>query len=433
MPFTMTMPKLSPTMEEGIIAKWHRKEGDFVEAGAVVLEVTTDKATVEYEAVDEGYLRKILIAEGGSAMINEAIAVFTVEKEESIKGYQPEGVAPQQVAKAAEKVEAAQVKAEPKVAAVAASGSAMIQPAFEPEPPLEQYEFSAPAAVSGRVLASPLARKIAETQRLDLSSVKGSGPGGRIVKRDLERAQPAGPIAFGRHAIPCEMPGTYEEEAMTPMRKAIGRRLQQSKTFIPHFYVTQEVDASALVETRRQLQEYGVKVSYNDLIVRATALTLREKPALNSGFNSVADKIIHFKTIDIAIAVSIEGGLITPIVRHADYKNVGELGIEIKGLAKRAREGKLRPNEYQGGSFTISNLGMYGITDFMAVINPPQSSILAVGGIRECPVVRNGAVVPGHILKLSVACDHRVVDGSQAAEFLTTVKRFLENPAGLLV
>jgi pyruvate dehydrogenase E2 component (dihydrolipoamide acetyltransferase) len=430
MPFTLTMPKLSPTMEEGTVAKWHKKEGEAVQPGDVVMEVTTDKATVEYQAVDEGYLRRILVEEGATVRINEAIAVLTADAKESIEGYVPEGL---KLAKPAIAEETAPRPVEAEAKKARPEGGAVAQPAFEPVPPLTSYQFPSPAVPATRVVASPLAKKLAQLQHLDLSTVAGSGPGGRIVKRDLAKAQPAATVTFGSHSLPTLLPGTYEEETPTPMRRTIGRRLQQSKTFVPHFYVTQEVDASPLTEARRQLQEYGIKLSYNDLILRAVALALREKPALNSGYNTITDKIIRFKTIDIAVAVSIEGGLVTPIVRHADYKNVGQIGIEVKALAKKAREGKLQPEEYLGGSFTLSNLGMYGITEFLAIINPPQAAILAVGGVRDCPVVRSGAIVPGQLMNLSLACDHRVVDGAEAADYLGVLKRFLENPAGLLV
>lgn len=434
MPMTLTMPKLSPTMEEGTIAKWHKKEGDQVAPGDVLMEVATDKATIEYEAVDEGVLRKILVHEGESARVNQGVAIFTADSQESLSGYEPEGLDLKVNEPAGEHAETSRQDVGKQGVAVKVEGAGVfIQPAFEPVAPLEGYTFSTATSLGKRVNASPLAKRLAESQRLDLSEVKGSGPGGRIVKRDLDKAPPASMLAFGGSQIPQLKPGTYEEESLSPMRKAIGRRLQQSKTFIPHFYVAQEINAGAMVEIRRQLQEYGVKLSYNDLIVRAAALALREKPALNSGYNSVSEKIVRFKTIDIAIAVSIDGGLITPIIRHADYKKVGELAAEVKALAKRAREGKLQPTEYQGGSFTISNLGMYGVTDFMAVINPPQCAILAVGGIRETPIIQAGQVIPGKLLNLSVACDHRVVDGADAAEFLNVMKRFLEHPAGLIV
>jgi pyruvate dehydrogenase E2 component (dihydrolipoamide acetyltransferase) len=429
MPFTLKMPKLSPTMEEGTLVAWQKKEGDFVEAGAVLLEVATDKATVEYEAIDEGFLRKILVKGGDEALVNEALAVFTLDKEESIEGYVPEGLIPVEVvAKEEEPSETSStsVTRQP----VAAGGLAM--PAFEPEPPLE-LQNSGPSYSGGRSFVSPLAKKWAEDKGLDLTTVKGSGPRGRIMSRDLDMAQPGATVGFGTESEPTDPPGTYEEENLTPMRKIVGKRLQEAKTFIPHFYVTQVFDAQPVANAREELKGYGVKLTFNDFIVRACALALRKHPSINSGFNSVNQTIVRFRTIDIGIAVSVDGGLYTPLVRHADHKNLGEISSEVRLLAKRARENKLEPHEYKGGSFTISNLGMFGISDFIAVINPPQAAILAVGGIRDVPVVKNGEIVPGKTMSVTLSSDHRVIDGAAAADFLRTLKGYLENPSGLLV
>lgn len=433
MPFTLTMPKLSPTMDEGTIVKWHKSVGDQVEAGDVLLEVATDKATVEYNALDSGWLRKILISDGKQAIVNQAIAIFTEDKKESIEGYQPTGIAPATEQKPAE-AKAVKTKEEAIAEAPKAKSAALMQPAFVPEAPLQQYEFLSPSEQADkRIKASPLAKKLAKERGLDLSTLKGSGPGNRIVKEDLERAQPAGTVAFGHRESPTVAPGTYEEETMSPMRKVIGQRLQESKSFIPHFYVQQTIDAQPLFAIREQLTNNGLKLTFNDFIVRACALTLKKHPNVNSGFNSVNQTIIRFKTIDIAVAVSVNGGLITPIVRHADFKNLGELSVEVKDLAKRAKEGKLEAHEYKGGSFTISNLGMYGVTDFQAIINPPQAAILAVSGIQDIPVVKNGVVVAGKVMNLQLSVDHRVIDGVAAAEFIKSLQKLLESPAILLV
>ncbi len=434
MPFTLTMPKLSPTMENGTIAKWHKKVGDKVEAGDLLIEVATDKATVEHNALDSGLLRKILINDGEEASVNEPIAIFTEEKEESIEGYAPEGAIKETV-KPEEKTNVAleEEVAKPKKHALAETG-VMVQPAFVPEAPLENYEFGIPSgSIGGRIKVSPLARKIADEKGLDLTTVKGSGPGGRIMRDDLEKAQKSGTIAFGRREIPAEEPGAYEEEKLTPIRKVIGQRLQEAKTFIPHFYVTQAIDVESLVQMREQLSVMDIKVSYNDCVIRACALALREHPNINSGFNSVNQSIVRYKTIDISVAVSIEEGLITPIIRHADFKNLGEISVEIRSLAKKARERKLAMEEYKGGSFTVSNLGMYGVTDFQAIINPPQAAILSVSGIHNVPLVKNGQVVPGKVMNISLSVDHRVIDGVAAAEFIKKVQKYLENPSSLLV
>ncbi|MEI8365819.1 MAG: pyruvate dehydrogenase complex dihydrolipoamide acetyltransferase [Parachlamydiaceae bacterium] len=435
MPFTLTMPKLSPTMEEGVIVKWHKKVGDQIEDGDLLIEVATDKATVEFNAMDAGWLRQIIIEEGQEAIVNQAIAILTEKKNESIEGYQPEGEkAPEAApaAKASSKASSKETAAAPASAAAPGQGT-MRQPAFVPEAPLEKFDFSRPETTASRLKASPLARKLAKEQGLDLSTVKGTGPGHRIVSADLTKAQPSGIVAFGRTERPDKAPGSYVEESLTPMRKVIGQRLQEAKTFIPHFYVSLKIDAEPMMNLREQLKSHEVKVTFNDFIVRATALALRAHPNVNSGFNSVSNSVIRFETIDISVAVSVNGGLITPIVRHADFKNIGELSLEVKQLAARAKDGKLEPHEYKGGSFTISNLGMYGVSDFVAIINPPQAAILAVSGIIPTPVVRNGQVVAGHEMMLTLSGDHRVIDGVAGAEFLRTLQRLLVNPGVLLV
>lgn len=416
-------------MESGTIVRWIKKEGDFIKAGDVLFEVATDKATVEYSALDDGYLRKILIPESGEAHVNEAVAIFTESKEESIEGYQPEGIKVKQAV-----AEPAALGSKKEGEVIAPKGIGMTQMAFTPASPLEQYQFEWPRdQVSSKILASPLAKKLAKERGVDLASVKGSGPNKRVTSRDLDLAQPSAPATFGRKTPPQVAPGFYEEEKLSPMRKVIGERLQGSKTFIPHFYVRQTVHMDDLVDIREQLKASEIKLTFNDFIIRAVAIALKQHPIINSGFNSVTSSIIRFKTIDISIAVSIDGGLITPIIRHADYKNLGELSSEAKMLAARAKEGKLEPHEYQGGSFTISNLGMYGIDDFVAVINPPQAAILAVGGIIETPVIKEGKVKVGKTVTLTLSSDHRVIDGAEAALFLQTIKKHLEHPAILLI
>jgi len=434
MPYTQMMPKLSPTMETGTLVKWHKKEGDGIRAGELLFEVATDKATVEYNALDEGFLRKILIGEGEEAAVNQPVAILSATKEESLEGYVPEGVPPPEEKVEVVKEEAPAAKREALVAPTPAGGGGLVLPTFVPEPPLKEYEFRrAQELIEGRVLASPLARKLAQERGIDLFTVKGSGPNRRVMSRDLELGQPEAPAAFGRREEPQLVPGSYEEETPSLVKKIVGKRLQESKTFIPHFYVTQEINAEPLVLAHEQLKNHGIKVSFNDFIIRAAALALRQHPEINSGYHSVHNTLIRFKTIDICVAVSIDGGLITPIVRHADFKSLGEISVEVRSLAKRAREKKLEKQEYQGGSFTISNLGMYGITDMVAVINPPQAAILGVGGIQEKPVVKEGKVDAGKILSLTLSSDHRVIDGSEAAQFLKTLKSLLENPAILLV
>ena len=435
MPFTFTMPKLSPTMEEGTIAKWHKKEGDFVRAGDLVLEVATDKATVEHNALDEGFLRKILVKEGLGAVVNQPIAIFTEKKEESIEGYQPEG----------EVGKTAPLEAIPCLKAA--------EVAIAPEEHIE---------TTGRLFASPLARRLARERGLELSKIKGSGPHGRILSRDLEKLKvealvqpveippvveaPVVETLFVEPTPVVEAPPTpviretpavseadFEEIPLTPMRKVIAQRLQESKSTIPHFYETQEVIVDRLVAVRNELADNGIKLTYNDFVLRAVALSLKEHPAVNSGFNAKTQAIIRFKTIDISVAVSLESGLITPIIRNADTKKISELSSEMKDLGKRAKEGKLSLAEFVGGSFTISNIGMFGITEFKAIINPPQAAILAVGGIIDQPIVKEGQVVPGKVMRLTISADHRVLDGTDVAKFLKTLQKHLENPSLLLI
>lgn len=401
MPFTVTMPKLSPTMEEGSIARWLKNEGEYVEAGDAFIEIVTDKSTVEHAALDAGWLRKILVQKNQTAQVNQAIAVFTEQENENIEEYQPEGSSPTQ-----EHVSIQQ----------------------ETQPDL--HTKIAPSEPTTRIKASPLARKLAKKQGLNLSFIQGSGPEGRIMSRDLSRA-PSSTMAREESAKVAA--GTFEEESLSAMRKVIAQRLQDAKSSIPHFYCTQEVRFDKIVSLREELISLGIKVSFNDFILRATALALREHPHVNSGFNPTSRMIMRFKTIDIAIAVSIPDGLITPIIHFADYKSLVELSKEVKSLAAKAQANKLKQEEYIGGSFTVSNLGMYGISEFVAIINPPQAAILAVGGIEEKPIVVDKKIEIGKTLKLNLSADHRVLDGIDAAKFLKTLQKYLEAPAALLL
>lgn len=425
MPITITMPALSPTMTKGVIAAWLKKEGEKVEVGDVLCEITTDKSTVEFQSIEEGYLRKIVVSEKGSAVINQGIAVLTATKDEDIANYKLEEP---NLKKAAPKQEATEEREEKKEERK--EGSAISIASFTPSPPKTWYRL--PEREEGIPHASPLAKKLAKEKGLLLSSVKGSGPEGRVIAKDLEFAQKEGLSSYLRNDTPILAPGTYEEEELTPVRQIIGDRLQASKMTIPHYYLVDEIHADRMIDLRSQLKELGIKVSFNDFIIRATAIALKKHPIINSGYNSQDNKIIRFKTVDISMAVSIPEGLITPIIFHADRKNLVELSEEASILAKKARNGALKPEEYQGGSFTISNIGMYGISSFSAVINPPQAAILAVGAIKEKAIVKNSKIEIGNILKVTLSSDHRVIDGVDAAEFLVTLRRLLENPAALI-
>ena len=390
MPFTITMPKLSPTMTEGVVHRWHKKPGDRIEPGDLLLEIATDKATVEHASLDEGYLRVIVCGDGQKAEVNQPLAICTETPDESIEGYSA-----QAVIQTGPKAEKPQVQEAPKPVVKA---------------PTE------------RVLASPLAKKLARDKGIDLHAVSGSGPRGRIMSRDLKEAP----------AKPCPKatvkPSLTTEETLTPMRQVIAKRLQESKSLIPHFYVRQELDASRIVALREELKSLERPFTVNDFILKATAAALRKHPEINVGFNEATGKYIRFADIDICVAVTIAGGLITPIITGADKKSLKAISEETKALAQKARDGKLQPHEYVGGSFTVSNLGMYGITEMTPIINPPQGAILGVGGIADAAFVKNGAIVVGKKLVLTLSCDHRIIDGSTAAEFLRTLKQLIENP-----
>ncbi len=385
MPFTITMPKLSPTMEEGTVQQWHKKPGDYVQAGDVLLEIATDKATVEHASLDDGYLRAILCKDGTKAKVNEPLAIMTETETESIDGFTPVKTAPQPAVKPV-------AKETPK--------------AHTPEKPQ-----------AGRVLASPLAKKLAKERGLDLTALSGSGPRGRIMSRDLESA-PA-------QVVPSE--NSFEE--LTPMRKVIAKRLQQSKSLIPHFYVRQELDVSALIAMRQELKELGSSYTVNDFILKACAVCLQKHPEINVGFNEETQKLIRFAQVDLCMAVTVAGGLITPIIKNAAAKSLKAISEEAKALAGKARESKLQPNEYIGGSFTVSNLGMFGITEMTPIINPPQGAILGVGAVSDAPFVHDGAIRIGKKVVLTLSCDHRIIDGSDGAKFVRTLKELLEHPA----
>lgn len=395
MTFTFTMPKLSPTMESGVIAKWHKKVGDKVEPGDLIIEVSTDKATVEHNALDGGFLRQIIVPEGGEAKVNEPIAILTEKADSAIE-------VPEEKASAVAKAEEL------------------------PKEELKPVKEVAASVKEDRIKASPLAKKIAEQQNIDLRHIEGTGPSGRIVKKDLEKASSV------PKPVPA-LPKEIKEEPLSPIRKVIAKRLQEAKNSIPHFYVTMEVYADALVHFREQLSHSGYKVSFNDLVVKAAAIALRSHPQINSGFNDKNQTIIRYPTIDISVAVSVDSGLITPIVNQADHKTLSDISAEIRELVKKAKEGKLRPEEFQGGSFTISNLGMYGVSEFQAIINPPQAAILAVSGILDKPIVKNGKIEIGKTLNLTLSVDHRVIDGVAAAEYLKTLQKILENPITLVI
>ncbi|TVR96869.1 MAG: pyruvate dehydrogenase complex dihydrolipoamide acetyltransferase [Rhodospirillales bacterium] len=451
MPIQVLMPALSPTMTEGKLAKWLKKEGDAVESGDVLAEIETDKATMEVEAVEEGVLGRILVPEGTEGVaVNAPIALLLEEGEDES--------ALDQAAADAEKAaaEAPPAAAEtPKQQPAAAPAKPEQAPeAKSSPPPAQPAAATAPERAKGeRIFASPLARRLAAEAGLDLANIAGSGPHGRIVKRDIEKAstEPAARPAALPEAAPAAAPAAAEpakaaipepttpfrEVPNTTMRKVIARRLAASKREIPHYYLTIHCCLDAVMELRRELNarapegEGGYKLSVNDFVVRAVALALRRYPAANSSWTDEAIRL--FETVDVAVAVDSPGGLITPVVRNADHKGLAAISNEVKALAAKAREGRLAPEDYQGGGFTVSNLGMYGISEFAAIINPPQSCLLSVGAAEQRPVVRDGALAVATMMSCTLSADHRSVDGARGAEFLAIFKGLIEEPLTMLL
>ena len=409
MPIEILMPALSPTMTEGNLANWIKKEGDKVKAGEVLCEIETDKATMEVEAVDEGILGKILVAAGTeNVAVNAPIAVLLEDGEDakSLEGFKS-------------KVESqkSEVKKE-EVKEVEAPAPAPVQ--------------AAPVNI-GRIKASPLAKRLAAEKGIDLSRIQGSGPHGRIVKADLDKAP-----ASGASAAPAGVVRRNPVESLAipnnNMRKVIAKRLLESKLTIPHFYLSIDVQIDALLKARAAINEKGngaYKISVNDMIIKASGLALRDVPAANGSWTDAA--IVQYNNVDISVAVAIDGGLITPVIRNADQKSLPQISNEMKDLATRAKANKLAPEEFQGGGFSISNLGMMGIKNFSAIVNPPQSCIMAVGAGEERVIVKNGQMQVANMVSLTISCDHRVVDGAVGANLLAAFKVYMEEPILMFV
>lgn len=437
------MPKLSPTMEEGQIARWLKKEGDKVAMGEPLAEIDTDKATMEMQALAEGVLRKIIIDEGQSAPLGDLIAIIGTADEDisSLLSAAPAAApAPDQKAP------------EPPPPAPAA------EPAEQPAPPQAQAAAAgtaangrqtasapAPAPPSGRLIVSPLAARMAAESGLDLRSVQGSGPGGRIIKKDIEAAlsQPqaaTAPQRYPRAVEPAQFQpaavaaaSAYRDEPATQIRQTIAKRLVTSLGPVPHFFLTTDIEMDRAAEMRRGINalDPDLKISINDIIIKVTAAALMQHPEVNASFQ---EKFIrYYEHADIGVAVAIEDGLITPVVRAADQKSLSQIAAEVRELAERARSKRLKPEEYTGATFSISNLGMFGIDEFTAVINPPEGAILAVGAMTPKPVVRDNEVVIRQIMRVTMSCDHRIIDGATGAKFLQTFKKILENPLYLVV
>jgi pyruvate dehydrogenase E2 component (dihydrolipoamide acetyltransferase) len=436
------MPKLSPTMEEGQISRWLKKEGDKVSMGEPLAEIDTDKATMEMQALAAGVLRKIVVNEGQSAPLGQLIAVIG-EPNEDIASLLSEAPA------------AAPAPAAPKEAV---PEPAPAPPPPAPAPPAPQARAAAAgnaglgngrqapsAAASGRMIVSPLAARMAAESGLDLRSVQGSGPGGRIIKRDIEAAlsQPKAapeaprypravePVRFQPAAVAAA--SAYRDEPATQIRQTIARRLVTSLGPVPHFFLTTDIEMDRAAEMRRSINALDpeLKISINDIIIKVTAAALLQHPQVNASFQERF--VRYYEHADIGVAVAIEDGLITPVVRAADQKSLSQIAAEVRELAERARSKRLQPEEYTGATFSISNLGMFGIDEFTAVINPPEGGILAVGAMTPQPVVRDNEIVVRQMMRVTMSCDHRVIDGATGAKFLQTFKKILENPLYLVV
>jgi pyruvate dehydrogenase E2 component (dihydrolipoamide acetyltransferase) len=458
MPINITMPALSPTMEEGNLAKWLVKEGDTVSAGDVIAEIETDKATMEVEAVDEGTVAKIVVPDGSEGVkVNAVIAILAAEGEDVSEAASSGGTS-SAPAKEEPKAEAAPAKEEPKAAATPAPGPA--KAAQTQAIPDNVKAGPVPVKDGERVFASPLARRIAKSEGVDITAVSGTGPHGRIVKRDVEAAiaggakapaaadkspvtpAPAAAMATGPSTdavLKLFEEGSYELVKHDGMRKTIAKRLQESKQTIPHFYVSVDCELDALLKLRSELNAAAprkddrpaYKLSVNDMVIKSLALALRDVPDANVSWTDEA--MVKHKHADVGVAVSIPGGLITPIVRQAEMKSLSVISNEMKDLGKRAKERKLQPQEYQGGTTAVSNMGMMGVKDFAAVVNPPHATILAVGAGEKRAVVKDDAIAIAQVMTVTLSTDHRCVDGALGAELLAAFKGYIENPMSMLV
>lgn len=431
------MPKLSDTMEEGVIASWNVKEGDKVESGDVIAEVETDKATMEVEVFDSGTILKILVKEGDAVPLGGTMAIIGEEGEDisDLLG-DDSGEADKESGSDDE-----QAKSDSKKKDADSEDGSGKKEAFDPilgdidkkkDTPKESKKSEESSEDDGRIKASPLARNMAKDKGIKLSDVEGSGPDGRIIKKDIEEYKPSEKTTSKSVDVPSFEDAESEDVKISQMRKAIARRLSESKFTNPHFYETVDVDMESAIEARKKLNEVSeVKISFNDIVVKAVSAALRRHPDVNSSW--MDDVIRKHGDVNVAVAVAIDEGLMTPVIRHSDKKNLRQISVETKELAGKARDRKLQPEEMEGSTFTISNLGMFGIEEFTAIINPPNACILAVGAIRDVPVVKDGEVVPGKRMKMTLSSDHRIVDGAKAATFLNTLQQMLENPLAMVL
>ncbi len=411
MAVVINMPRLSDTMEEGVVAKWHVKVGDQINEGDLLAEIETDKATMDFEAFpgQEGKLLYVGIQEGETAPVDNVLAILGDDNDDvdAILAEQGNGSTAEAPAEEAPKAEA----------------PAEVAPATQAIAPATSESDS-------RVKASPLAKKMAEEKGINLQQVQGSGEGGRIVKRDIDSFTPGQAAAASSSTMGATE--SYTDLPVSQMRKTIARRLAESKFTAPHFYLTVEIDMDNAVATRKRINEKGdVKISFNDLVIKAAAVALTKHPAVNSAW--MGDTIRQNHHVHIGVAVAVDEGLLVPVIRHANAKGMVEISSEVRDLAGKAKNKELQPKDWEGNTFTISNLGMFGIEEFTAIVNPPDSCILAVGGIRQVPVVKNGEIVVGNVMKVTMSCDHRVVDGATGSQFLQTFKQMMEEPVTMLL
>ena len=412
------MPRLSDTMTEGVIADWHKKVGDTVNKGDILADIETDKATMELESYKSGKLLYVGAQKGEKILVNALLAIIGDEKKVDVQ-------------KVVEAIKGNATTTQTATSAPVAQEAASTAPAEQHSPSLNG---------DGRIKASPLAKKLAAEKGIDISTIQGSGDSGRIIKSDIDNYKPtAAKAAAGGSEAPRGITSSapagqvsFVEVPVSQMRKVIAKRLAESKFTAPHFYLTMSIDMDKAVESRAKLNEVAsVKISFNDIVLKAVAVALKQHPAVNSSW--LGDKIRTNYHVNIGVAVAVEDGLLVPVVRFADTKSLTQIATEVKDFAQRAKAKKLQPADWEGSTFTISNLGMFGIEEFTAIINPPDACILAIGGISQVPVVKNGAIVPGNVMKLTLSCDHRVVDGATGAAFLQTLKGLLEEPLRMLI
>jgi pyruvate dehydrogenase E2 component (dihydrolipoamide acetyltransferase) len=416
------MPRLSDTMTEGVIAEWHKQVGDMVKKGDVLADIETDKATMELESYKEGKLLYTGAKKGEKIVVNDLLAIIGDENKVDV----------QKIVASARNSAGTPEKTENQA-------TTATQPAVENAPAPVRAEASTSLSENGRLKASPLAKKLAAEKGIDITKIPGTGDGGRIIKADIDNYKPAetrAPEVSQASPVPLKTSSagaiSFDEVPVSQMRKAIAKRLAESKFSAPHFYLTMSIDMDKCVESRGKLNDVSpVKISFNDLVLKATAVALKQHPAVNSSW--MGDKIRINHHINIGVAVAVEDGLIVPVIRFADTKPLSQIASEVKDFAQKAKNKKLQPADWEGSTFTVSNLGMFGIEQFTAIINPPDACILAISAIQQVPVVKNGAIVPGNVMKLTLSCDHRVVDGATGAAFLQTLKTILEEPLRMLI